>query len=121
MSQSDKKITLATAKSWTANWRNTPSTSARAFLIPLKDLQGAISEISGQGGNPCARAYLGIDPSTNTEKLIIVGTQQDTDKQGNTVYRDLLPTDENAIGDGNSIWDFSTPCPPSCDDESDLN
>jgi hypothetical protein len=121
MSQADKKITLATAKSWTANWRNAPSTSARAFLIPLQDLQGAISEIQNQGGNPKARAYLGIDASTNTEKLIIVGTSQETDKAGNTVYRDLLPADENSTDGGNSIWDFSTPCPPDCDDQSDLN
>jgi hypothetical protein len=121
MSQSDKKISLATAKSWTANWRSAPSTSARAFLIPLKDLQGAISEIQGEPGEPCARAYLGIDPATNTEKLIIVGTRQETDKSGNTVYRDMLPVSDTEIGDGNSIWDFSTPCPPDCDDDSDLN
>ena len=120
MSQADKKITLATAKSWTANWKNTPSTSARAFLIPIQDLQGAISEIQNQGGSPMARAYLGLDPSTNTEKLVIVGTSQATDKQGNLVYRDMLPSDENAIGDGNSIWDFTRPCPPWCDDNSVL-
>ncbi|MCW5520592.1 hypothetical protein J1N09_12120 [Aureitalea sp. L0-47] len=121
MSQADKKITLATAKSWTANWRNAPSTSAKAFLIPIQDLQGAISEIQNQGGNPMARAYLGIDPSDNTEKLIIVGTNQETDKAGNTVYRDLLPADENTTDGGNSIWDFTRPCPPYCDDNSALS
>jgi len=121
MSNSDKKITLETAISWTNQWRNTPSSSARAFLIPIEDLQGAISEIQDQSGNPRARAYLGIDPTTNIEKLIIVGTRQETDKSGNTVYRDLLPTDGGYGDDGNSIWDFTVPCPPSCDDDSDLN
>ena len=120
MSQADKKISLATAESWTTNWKNTPSTSARAFLIPIQDLQGAIAEIQGQGGSPMARAYMGLDTSTNTEKLVIVGTSQETDKEGNTVYRDMLPADANTVGDGNSIWDFTRPCPPWCDDNSVL-
>ena len=116
MSSTDKKITLQEAINWTTNWRSAPSTSARAFLIPIQDLQGAIAEIQGQTDSPMARAYLGID--NGVEKLVIVGTQKDR----NGVYVDLLPTAGEAAGTGaNSIWDFSQPCPPECDPNSPLN
>lgn len=116
MSATDGKITLAEAISWTGNWRGAPSTSARAFLIPLADLQGAVAEIQAQTDSPMVRAYLAID--SGVEKLVIVGTQKDK----NGVYRDLLPAAGEAAGAGtNSIWDFTKPCPPDCDDNSPLN
>tara|TARA_B100000508_G_C11421662_1_gene258657 strand:- start:555 stop:905 length:351 start_codon:yes stop_codon:yes gene_type:complete len=116
MSASDKKISLSEATTWTTNWRNAPSTSARAFLIPVQDLQGALTEMGNPTDpNACIRAYLGIDPSSGEEKLIIVGTE--IDKSG--VYRDLLPDGDGT--NGNSIWDFTRPCPIFCDDQSDLN
>lgn len=66
--------------------------------------------------NACVRAYLAID-DTGEEKLVFVGTQQD--RSG--VYRDMLPTGDG-VGDGEEgIWDFTRPCPPNCDDDSDLN
>jgi len=120
MSETDKKITLAQAKTWTSQWRDTPESNCRAFLLPLEDLQGAIDEIKNQGGNPCARVYLGID-DTNTEKLIVVGTSQESDGKGGTIYRDLLPNDDGYGTNGNSLWDFSKPCPPWCDANSALN
>jgi hypothetical protein len=116
MSGTDKKITLQQAINWTTNWRNAPSTSARAFLIPIQDLEGAVAEIKSQGPDAKVRAYLGID--NGVEKLVIVGTR----KNSNGVYVDLLPSSANeTVGDGNSIWDFSQPCPPECDPNSPLN
>tara|TARA_R100001132_G_C3268599_1_gene90923 strand:+ start:682 stop:1032 length:351 start_codon:yes stop_codon:yes gene_type:complete len=116
MSATDGKITLAEAISWTGNWRGAPSTSARAFLIPLADLQGAVAEIQAQTDSPMVRAYLAMDGGV--EKLVIVGTQKDK----NGVYRDLLPAAGEAAGAGtNSIWDFTDPCPPKCDPSSPLN
>lgn len=125
MSQEDKKISLQTAIDWTTQWRDDESdynkyNECNAFLIPVQDLNDVLREM----GNPpdssdaCVRAYLGVDPSTNTEKLIIVGTEKDE----SGVYRDLLPTVLNsAEGNKNSIWDFVKPCPPNCDDKSALN
>ncbi|WP_432411080.1 hypothetical protein [Rasiella sp. SM2506] len=124
MSVQDKKISLATAKQWTQEWRSVESSynshnEVNAFLIPIQDLQGVLAEM---GDNPaddaCVRAYLAVNPSTNEEKLVIVGTQKD--KTG--VYRDLLPENaENAEGNVNSVWDFTKACPPMCDDRSSLN
>ena len=117
MSSEDKKISLSDAITWTTDWRSAPSTSARAFLIPIEDLQGVLAEISGQSGTPKARAYLAMDGTE--EKLIFVGTQYN-DKTG--VYEDLLPAaGENYQTAANSIWDFTNPCPPDCDPNSPLN
>lgn len=120
MSEENGRISLDEAITWTSNWRDNPSTSARAFLIPLRDLRGAISEIQGQSGSPMVRAYLAIDDGV--EKLVIVGTTQETDKDGNIVYKDMLPAaGEDAETSPNGIWDFIKPCPPYCDPNSDLN
>ena len=65
-----------------------------------------------------ARAYLAID--NGVEKLIIVGTSQEQ-KGGVTIYRDLLPSNDGVGDAGNSIYDFTQPCPPDCDPSSPLN
>ena len=116
MSATDGKITLQEAIDWTTNYRNAPVNNATAFLIPIADLQGALAEIQGQTGSPMVRAYLASD--NGVEKLVIVGTEEDR----NGVYRDLLPAAGEAAGAGtNSIWDFTEPCPPACDNNSPLN
>lgn len=124
MSQEDKKITLQTAIDWTKQWRSVESdynkyNELNAFLIPIQDIQGVLAEMGANPGDDAyIRAYLGVDPDTNEEKLIIVGTKKD--EEG--VYRDMLPVALNkAEGNVNSVWDFTRPCPPNCDDSSDLN
>ncbi|RDK87011.1 hypothetical protein [Marinirhabdus gelatinilytica] len=125
MSDQDKKISLDTAKTWTAQWRSEESdynshNQCNAFLIPIQDLNGVLAEMGNPDDNSdaCVRAYLGVDPTTNEEKLIIVGTEKD--RSG--VYRDLLPSNpSNAEGNVNSVWDFTKRCPPHCDDSSSLN
>ncbi|MEZ4874625.1 MAG: hypothetical protein R2793_04035 [Flavobacteriaceae bacterium] len=122
MSATDGKITLQQAIDWTTDYRNNEVTSARAFLIPIQDLQGALAEIQGQTGSPMVRAYLALDPSTNEEKLVIVGTSQEVQRDGSIIYRDLLPDAGVAVEDSsNSIYDFTKPCPTWCDDNSPLN
>ena len=125
MSQTDKKISLETAQQWTNQWRSDESTynshnECNAFLIPTQDLQGVLNEMQGETGDTYIRAYIGVDPTTNTEKLIIVGTRAEVQKDGSIIYRDLLPA-QGMGGTGNSIWDFTRPCPPYCDPDSSLN
>lgn len=124
MSEKDKKISLATAQQWTQQWRSVESdynahNELNAFLIPIQDLQGVLAEMGANTGDDAfVRAYLGVNPDTNEEKLVIVGTKKD--KSG--VYRDLLPdTADGTSGNGNSIWDFTQRCPPKCDNQSSLN
>jgi hypothetical protein len=115
MSQQDKKIDLPTAISWTSQYRTAPQSSAKAFLVPVQALQGLLAEMGNPTDpNACIRIYMGVDPSTNEQKLVLVGTQ--IDDKG--VYRDLLP---DSIGSVNSIYDFTKACPPNCDPKSPLN
>ena len=121
MSEQNKRIDLATAISWTSNYRSRHSGQTKAFLIPIEDIEGVLNEIKGQSGNPCARAYLGVDPDSGEDKLILVGTSQKTQKDGSTLYTDMLPSEEEGDEDGPGIYDFTRPCPPICDPNSPLN
>lgn len=134
MSQQDKTIPLATAITWTSDWRTKNPSTCRAFLIPIEDLRGVLAEIEAQP-NPnneelYARAYLAIDKTQLNpqlqEKLVIVGTKPEqvtVSGSTSTVYRDLLPSaaGSNVEDSGNNIYDFTKPCPTYCDDNSPLN
>lgn len=140
MSKEENTISLDEAKAWTQEWRQDESdynkyNQCNGFLVPAVDLEEALMEIRKQlkDKNVYVRAYLGVeksdtDPVTFTEKLILVGTRPDPQPDGTIIYRDILPRDSMgnaaslAVGDGGgSIWDFSNPCPPYCDDSSALN
>jgi hypothetical protein len=114
-------ITLKVAKNWTKRWRKLESkynsyNECRAFNIPLKDLQEAIDE-----GAHSVRAYIGVQELTvegaavHIEKLLIVGV----DKDG----KDMISSSngEDLDAEGGEIFDFSEPCPTTCDDGSPLN
>jgi len=135
MSNTKNQIPLKTAEDWTQRWQQKESTynkynECNAFLIPADDLRGVLAEIENQPGTQYVRAYLGVeeDPKTkkDTEKLIIVGTEQAIEG-GKIVYKDIIngtiDGKGTAVDDGNGtgLWDFSTPCPPSCDPNSPLN
>lgn len=129
MSQKDKTISLATAKDWTSEWRSEESdynkhNKCNAFLIHAEVLQAVLEAIKDQSGVKKVRAYLGVDAATNEEKLIIVGTQPETQPDGSIIYRDII--NESADGadlenSASGIWDFTVPCPPKCDPKSPLN
>jgi hypothetical protein len=119
----DNSIPLPLAQTWVNTWRGEEGTynknnEVHGFLIPAKDLQEALDEMDGQVGDKFVRAYLGVDPTTQTEKLIIVGTKPEVNKTG-TVYRDLIDGYDGNVG--GKILDFVKPCPPKCDDKSPLN
>lgn len=118
----DNSIPLETAVSWTTQWRAVESTynsynDCKGFLIPASDLESVLSEIAGQSGDKYVRAYLGVDPTTNKEKLIIVGTEPDDIKGGTVIYRDLI-TGYNGTG---KMYDFTQPVPPGSDPASPLD
>ena len=133
MNDSTKTIPLPTAENWTNEWRSVESdynshNECNAFLIPVEDLNSVLTEMGNPTSNAYIRAYLGVKtdnstvPPTQTEKLIIVGTVNPSTPGGE--YKDRLPAGARGIGDTTptgSIWDFSEPCPPSCDQSSPLN
>lgn len=95
-----------------------------------------------EGHNNDIRAYMAIDPKLGQkgkspeEKILIVGTEQ-VIEDGKIVYRDILNgkvdgtvtdgyTTVGAVlgdgeGDGSGVYDFSEPCPTTCDKDSELN
>ena len=118
-------ISLNQAKEWAGNWRNLESNynkyhKIHAFNIPKLDLIEVLNEENVES----IRAYIGVKETTNKkgetefeEKLMIVGV----DEKG----KDLLPS--STIGktlatesDESGIFDFSRPCPTTCDQESPL-
>ena len=99
---STNTITLATAQTWAANWRSKPQNVIKAYLIPQADITQLMAETNVQD----VRAYCGIDEN-GEYKLMLVGV----DSSGN----DLI---DDAAGD--YIYDFTMPCPQTCDVNSPL-
>lgn len=90
----------ATAIQYATDWQ--ADHTVKGFVVPLNDFQKVIDEADAD----TARVYIGLDGS-GTEKLMIVGV----DSAGS----DLIDYDN-----GLYIYDFTTPCPAMCDEDSPL-
>lgn len=100
-------ITLETAQEWAATWKENAETylsenQLKAFLIPGTD----VTQVLAEEGVVNVRSYLGIDEN-NEPHLMIVGVDAD----GNDMIDDSK---------GWYIYDFSRPCPSTCDVNSPL-
>ena len=109
-------ITEAEGMTLTANWRNYITTLdpnpqyIKAFNIPMQD----ILNLSQFTKCPSVRAYLSmVTPNdVSTLKIILVPV----DAAGNDILMVPGPTGV----DQSSIFDFTTPCPQTCDLNSPL-
>ncbi|AXT53894.1 hypothetical protein D1818_24895 [Aquimarina sp. BL5] len=126
------------AAEWTAAWREQCPDNCKAFLIPAVDLIEVLNEMGILKDKAAAkaqkrasknkldvRAYMAIgseDGGPVEERLLIVGTQE-----VDGVYRDVIngEIDGKSVGLGDSsnsgIYDFTLPCPNTCDNDSKLN
>lgn len=95
-------ITLETAQAWAKKWRDTPGATVKAHLIPQID----ITQLMNEKDVVDVRAYIGIDEN-GENKLMLVGV----DAEGNDL-----------IDDANEqyIYDFTKPCPTTCNVTSPL-
>jgi len=95
-------ITLETAQAWAQKWRDTPGATVKAHLIPQID----ITQLMNEKDVVDIRAYIGIDDN-GENKLMLVGV----DANGNDL-----------IDDANEqyIYDFTKPCPTTCNVTSPL-
>ncbi|TGD56650.1 hypothetical protein [Flavobacterium humi] len=95
-------ISLETAQEWAARWRMNPENTVKAHLIPRVD----INELLAEKYVVDVRAYIGVDDD-GVNKLMLVGVDADG--------KDL-------INDSNQqyIYDFTQPCPNTCDVDSPL-
>lgn len=80
---------------------------ANYFDIPMKDLEAIVAEIKTNRAKK-ARAYVGIekyDDVTNTYQMKLYFTGVDAD--GASIFQSK---------GASAIYDFVTPCPPTCED-----
>lgn len=111
-------ISLATAQKWAKRWTKVEGEYNKhhlvtAFLIPKADLLEVLME-----DVDAVRAYIGVD-NEYTEKLMIVGTKLNP---VTGVYEDMITADAmNESNQQDTIYDFTSPCPPACDPSSPLN
>lgn len=97
----ENTITLETAQEWASRWNKKTGSYERhhhlkAFFIPGIDL----TQVIGETGEKNVRAYIGVDEN-DVERLMIVGVDAD----GNDMIDDAK---------GFYIYDFSEPCPSTC-------
>jgi hypothetical protein len=100
---SQNTLELAKAQSWAKLYREKNPNSIIAYLIPGIDF----TQLINQNGVVNIRAYVGIDPDTGLQKLMLVGV----DANGN----DLISEKNKDF-----IYDFTRPCPEQCDIDSPL-
>ena len=140
------QIPLAEAELWTTIWRIACPTNCKAFLIPIEDLMGVLTEMKvlvpngdnsfqyNEGHNNDIRAYMAVNPKNKKgnpeEKVLLVGTEKIPNGKGGYTYKDLIygrtweQGDELDVvddGEDSGVYDFSQPCPNTCDGESPLD
>jgi hypothetical protein len=105
MADSTYLIPLQTSVNWTSAWRSANPNSIKAFKIDMQEVNDMLREV----GVSSIRAYFGLD--NGIEKLVLVAV----DANGNDI---INPTVDGHIISG--TYDFSQPCPPTCDPSSPL-
>lgn len=90
-------IPLATAQAWAKTWRDSQPDNVKAYLIPQDDITQLMAEANVQD----VRAYCGIDENGDY-KLMLVGV----DANGSDLVNEAA---------GEYVYDFTEPCPRTCD------
>jgi hypothetical protein len=106
------KILLSDAITWITDWRNIvkqgPYPDVKAFFIPKDDIIDLLSDANCIG----ARAYLAwgtTDTNPSEAKLVLVDVQGDIS---------IPDGSKDMIMEG--LYDFTSPCPQTCDFSSQL-
>ena len=105
------QIPLETAIAWTARWREfqqdhkpEPIDNKKAFRVNVQELQDVINNIPGEVTD--IRFYFGLDDAM-TEHMVLVGVDKEN--------KDLYTYEGQAY-----TYDFTHPCPSTCDIDSPL-
>ena len=135
-----KAVSVDNAKKWTKEWRDTHPNQCKAFLIPVRDLVNTLMEMDvlerqgdghytiDEGTDKGIRAYMAIDTSVTEghgEKLLLVATNK-TEINGKVVHQDIIylgPTSPHPHTklQESGVYDFTHPCPNTCDEDSPLS
>ena len=115
----DSHYDLKKAQADTKRWRK--SQKIKAYFVDVEELMDIIKE----GQMDAMRIYFGLDEDGN-EKLFLVAAERINNEKGETIkVKDLIDKDtyddEDMVdGDGHFVYDFSSPCPATCDEDSPL-
>jgi hypothetical protein len=129
-------VDIADAVAWTKKWQDDNKSHAKAFLIPIKDLLGCMTEMGltitkdpvtgkyvSSDPNADLRAYMGIDVNDIAngfgEKLVIVGTVKNGTIHSDIVQGGTYPKAGVTLN-GSGAYDITKPCPSDCDGLSPL-
>jgi hypothetical protein len=105
--QTTFEVPLKDAQTWTKAWADRGN-FVKGFLIDASELRNIIDET----GASYVRVYFGWDATMEPgreEKLVMVPANIDGD--------DMVPLD----AEHSNVFDFTNPCPPTCDTKSPLN
>jgi hypothetical protein len=111
-------ISLQDAERITGNWNkymnqtNPGAGHIKAFYIPASDIIDLAALVQSVGGEG-VRAYIGLEVpnDVSTVKLAIVPTS------GKDPGTDVLTDPTSGVS---TIFDFTSPCPQACDNDSPL-
>ena len=113
-------ICLDKAVAWTTAWRAQDGSfkdhkDLKAFMIPHEDLQEVLAEPNVVN----VRAYIGIDTANdNAPHLIIVGINAEGEDIIYAAAGEGCDDEDGTVNTG--LYDFSHPCPTTCDETSPL-
>ncbi|MFT5751730.1 MAG: hypothetical protein ACI828_001710 [Flavobacteriales bacterium] len=132
-------IDIIDAGNFTKNWQTSHSKLPKAFVIPIIDVVSLLNELGHitiendgrfslnleDGTEAAIRAYIGVDPNAPyvlKEKLLLVGALK---LDGSDHFKEIIENEKDPIPgktpSGSGVFDFTTPCPRHCDDDSPLN
>lgn len=120
-------IDLKTAQGWVTNWvnENQGQSFVRAFLVHVDDLTSIMKESKDGMPTNYVRFYLGQeDPKLGVEGLHLILMAANGDPNDPSTAKDFVQkgtqSTETAEDDEWPLYDFSVPCPNTCDEGSAL-
>lgn len=115
----DYHYDLKKAQDETSRWQK--NQKIKAYFVDVQELMDVIKE----GNMDAMRIYFGLEED-GTEKLFLVAAERINNSEGETIeVKDLIDdksfnVDGLIDGDGHFVYDFSNPCPATCDPKSPL-
>ena len=108
------RVPVKEASDDTRRWRE--AQKIKAYAIDKQELLDVIAE----NKMDAMRIYFGLDPD-GKERMFLVAAEKIKDKDGNVLeIKDLIDEDPADGNDGHFVYDFTNPCPATCDENSPL-
>lgn len=120
-------IDLKTAQYWVTNWvgENKGQNFVRAFLVHVDDLTSIMKETKDGKPTNYVRFYIGQqDPTMGVEGLHLILMAANGDPDDPSTAKDFIQKTTESVEEVEDeewpLYDFSVPCPNTCDEGSAL-